>query len=288
MDPLLFLVKKVVSTILCPVGSSLFLWITGLVLLKARPRSRAGFLLVLAGGLWLFMAALPVTGVLLLRPLETRAGSYAIPQELSNAGVRYIVVLGGDSRGGELTTVDRIAYSSLVRVMEGIRLWRAVPGSRLVLSGGSYSPEKMPTGEGMAALAVESGVPPEAIVKETLSLDTDDEAKLLSPLLGKESFALVTSACHMPRALLIFRRMGLNPMPAPADFEVKRIDFDLRCLLPSANGLEMTHRAIREYIGALVVSMKGLRATSTSSNYDDVNLAARTMARDSSCPNSMK
>ncbi|MBI4964680.1 MAG: YdcF family protein [Desulfomonile tiedjei] len=262
MELLLFLAKKAISTIIYPVGSSLALWIAGLVLLRVRPRSRAGFLLVLAGGLWLLVAALPVTGVLLLKPLESKAGSYANPQQLSRAGVKYIVVLGGDIRGGELTTVDRIACSSLVRVMEGIRLWRGVPGSRLVLSGGTYSSETMPSAEGMAALALELGVPPEAIVKEISSLDTDDEARLLSPVLGKGPFALVTSACHMRRSLLIFRSMGLDAIPAPADFEVKKVALDLRYFLPSAMGLEKTHKAIHEYIGTLVVLMKGSRAGS--------------------------
>ena len=262
MDQLLFLVKKVLSTIVYPVGSSLLLWIVGLVVLKAKPRSRAGFFLVLVGGLWLFIAALPVTAVMLLRPLETEAGPYADSQQLSKAGVKYIVVLGGDARGGELTTVDRIAYSSLVRVMEGIRLWRGVPESRLVLSGGRYSSEFMPTAEGMAALAMELGVPPEAIVRESLSLDTDDEARLLAPILGKNPFALVTSACHMRRSLLIFRRMGLNPIPAPADFEVKKIDFGLRSFLPAAESLEITSKAVHEYVGALVVRFKGRKAAS--------------------------
>jgi len=266
MDQALFLVKKVVSTFVYPVGSALLLWMAGLVLLKARPRSRAGFFLVLAGGLWLFIAALPATAVLLMRPLETRAGSYADPRQLSNAGVKCIVVLGGDIRGGELTAADRIACSSLVRVMEGIRLWRGIPGGRLVLSGGSYSTELMPSAEGMAALAAESGVPHEAIVKESLSLDTDDEARLLSPILGKESFALVTSACHMRRSLLIFRRMGLNPVPAPADFAVKKVDFGLRSFLPAASSLEMTHTAIHEYAGTLVVLIKGPQGARAPSN----------------------
>ncbi len=260
MDQLLFLAKKVLSTVIYPVGSSLLLWIVGLVILKSRPRSKAGFLLVLAGGIWLLVAALPVTAVLLLRPLENAAGSYADSQQLSKAGVKYIVVLGGDIRGGDLTTVDRIACSSLVRVMEGIRLWRGVPGSRLVLSGGSYSSELMPTADAMAALAVESGVPREAILKESLSLDTDDEARLLAPLLGKNPFALVTSACHMRRSLLIFRRIGLNPIPAPADFEVKSVNFGLRSFFPVATSLELTHKAIHEYVGTVVVLMKGSRA----------------------------
>lgn len=257
MDQLLFLAKKVVSTVVYPVGTSLSLWIVGLVLWKARPRNRTGFLLVLAGGLWLLTAALPATAVLLLRPLETKAGSYADPRQLRNDGVEYIVVLGGDLRGGELTAADRIAYSSLVRVMEGIRLWRGLPGSRLVLSGGRYSAELLPSAEGMAAMALESGVPPSAIVKESLSLDTDDEARLLSPILGKKAFALVTSACHMRRSLLIFRRTGLNPIPAPADFEAQQFSFGLISLLPGAHGLEMTHKAIHEYVGTLVVLMKG-------------------------------
>ena len=105
--------------------------------------------------------------------------------------------------------------------MEGIRLWKSVPDSKLVLSGGTFSPRKMATGLGMALLARELGVPQDAIVLESRSWDTTDEARLLKPILGENKFALVTSAYHMRRAVLTFKRMGLDPNPRAGGFHDK-------------------------------------------------------------------
>jgi uncharacterized SAM-binding protein YcdF (DUF218 family) len=256
MDWLLFLTKKTISLALYPLGASLLMWALGTLVWLRRPRSRAGVLLMWVGGLWLLAMSLPVTGFYLLHSLEARAGGYADPGKLASDGVKYIVVLGGDLRPGKLTAADRIANTSLVRLMEAIRLWKSLPDGKLVLSGGRYSPKIMTTGDGMAELAREMGVPHDAILVERESLDTDDEAQLLKPLLGVHPFALVTTACHMPRSLMLFRGKGLNPIPAPADFETKEFVFELVGILPRMSGLDKSHKATHEYLGICVLMMK--------------------------------
>ncbi len=255
----LFVAKSIIGGSLNPICISLLLCLTGATLWILRPRSRVGLVLVLSGSLVLLVMSLPLTGRRLLRSLELKAGEYADPEELSRNDVKWIVVLGGDLRGGELSPADRVAYSSLVRVMEGIRLWKAMPDSKLVLSGGTYSSRKMPTGLGMALLARELGVPQTAIVVENQSWDTQGEARLLKPILGKNRFALVTSAYHMRRSVLSFKRMGLDPIPAPADFMTKGVfQLGVQAFLPSPMALELSQTAIHEYLGTLWLATKGL------------------------------
>ena len=138
----LFVAKSIIGGALNPICISLLLCLTGATLWILRPRRRVGFVLVMSGSLVLLVMSLPLTGDRLVRSLELKAGEYADPRELSRNDVKWIVVLGGDLRGGDLSPADRVAYSSLVRVMEGIRLWKAMPDSKLVLSGGTYSPAK--------------------------------------------------------------------------------------------------------------------------------------------------
>jgi uncharacterized SAM-binding protein YcdF (DUF218 family) len=157
-----------------------------------------------------------------------------------------------------LTPADRAACSSLVRCMEGVRLWKRLPAAKLVLSGGTLSSQKMSTAQGMALVAQDLGVPREATILETESWDTADEAEFLKPVLGKSPFALVTSASHMWRSLIIFRRVGLFPIPAPADFEARKLGVEFETLLPSTSSLVTSQKAVHEYLGVCLILFKDL------------------------------
>ena len=258
MEWTLFVAKNLIERMLNPICGSLLLSLTGAIIWYLRPGRRIGLALVVSGALVLLVMSLPMTAGFMVHSLELKAGPYADPTELSRDGVRCIVVLGGDLRGGDLSPADRVAYTSLVRVMEGIRLWKGLPKSKLVLSGGSVCSRSMATGLGMALLAQEIGVPKNAIVVENQSWDTEDEARFLKPILGKDKFALVTSACHMRRSVLDFKRMGLNPIPAPADFQTKDFHGGLGEFIPSPDALTMSQIAIHEYLGTLWLKMKQL------------------------------
>ena len=264
MDWALFLTKKVLSVLVYPLGIALLLWLVGVVRWLFRPRSRAGLLLVWCGALWLLVVSLPATGFYLLHPLETRAGPYADPTSLRTKGVKFVVVLGGDLRRGNLTAADRVAYTSLVRLMEGVRLWKAIPGAKLVLSGGTYSSDVMDCAEAMAIMAAQLGVPAEATILERGSWDTQDEAHLLKPILGKDAFAMITTASHMPRAMMTFARARLRPIPAPADFETLDFALDYRAFLPDARGIATTQKAVHEYFGIMALFIKRLVAGSST------------------------
>ncbi|HMK33698.1 MAG TPA: ElyC/SanA/YdcF family protein [Desulfomonilaceae bacterium] len=258
MNWVFFSVKKAISVFLYPLGLSLVLWALGIIVWVRNRGSRTGFSLVLCGGLCLAIPSCPLVSDRLLRSLEVKAGPYSDPAELQKKGVKFIVVLGGDLRAGDLTPADRVGYTSLVRCMEGIRLWKRMPGSKLVLSGGSISSKKMSTADGMSIFAQDLGVPKDAIVLEGESWDTADEAEQLKPVLGRNAFALVTSAPHMWRALIIFRRAGLSPVPAPADFDTKVISFEYDKLYPSAASLAASQQAVHEYLGVCALLIKDL------------------------------
>lgn len=256
MDFFLFTLKKIVSAFFYPLQLAGILWLIGVIVWIKRPRSRKGLALVAASGIWLLVMSSPLASFLIVKPLENMAGPYAEPAGLAGKGVEYIVVLGGDIRFGNLTPADRVANSSLVRVMEGIRLWKGIPGSRLVLSGGSESAGVMTSAEAMSLLALQLGVPKDAIVLEDRSLDTEEEARLLKPFLANRKFALVTTALHMNRSLMHFRRVGLDPFPAPADFQAKKFRYGVRSFIPSVDSLLRSQAGVHEYLGTLFLIIK--------------------------------
>ncbi len=171
----------------------------------------------------------------------------------------YIVVLGGGiNRGEPLPVTSQIGLESLSRLLEGVRLYRAEPGRKLILSGGPvFNP--IPESQIMSRVALIMGVNPRDILQESLSRDTEEEARLLKPLVGRERFFLVTSAAHMPRAMALFRRQGLEPVAAPMDLPAQQKgpcypeDF-----FPSSHSLQRTEIALHEYLGLAWAWLRGV------------------------------
>ncbi|MDA8405993.1 MAG: YdcF family protein [Deltaproteobacteria bacterium] len=251
MQYFLFVTKKVVSVMIYPVGLTLALGFMALVMF-IKKRNRSGVVLLSLAGITLLAFSLVWTGLALLRPLENEAGPYADPAKLRAAGVEYIVVLGGTSFTKEMSASD-IWDRSVLRLLEGIRLWKEIPEAKLVLSGGAPSSSEM-----MAVLPIRLGVPRESLILETRALDTDDEANLFKPIVGAAPFALVTSASHIPRAIRLFSGKGMNPLPCPCDFRAKRRQPLFVLLSPNADGLYNSGIALHEYYGRIFYWLKGL------------------------------
>ena len=255
MSAVWFIAKKLISRMLFPVGQVLLLWLLGALIWWRRPQRRLGPLLMLAAGLWLLVLSLPLTGTLLLHGLELRNYHYATPAELLQKGVNRVVVLSGGVSPGPESPADRLSPQTLKRLWEGVSLWKRMPGAKLVLTGGGFFG---PNSEArfMADLAREMGVPPQDMILETASWDTDDQARRLRAMLGQRPFALVTSATHMPRSLLTFRAYGLHPIAAPADFRTKGMQVSLFSFVPQALGLKASEDAVYEYLGLAWLRLK--------------------------------
>jgi uncharacterized SAM-binding protein YcdF (DUF218 family) len=128
--------------------------------------------------------------------------------------IKYVVVLGGGYTSALAQPLaSQLGAFTLPRVVEGVRLWHALPHTRLVLSGKGW--ETITEAEAMAKLAQGLGVPRERMILDPASSNTAEHPLKLAPILGRETFVLVTSAIHMPRALAHFQRAGLAPLPAP-------------------------------------------------------------------------
>ena len=249
MEELLFISKKILSSILQPVGLVLVLWLAGMVAWRRKLGSRMAYWFLLAAGILLLVMSFPITSFLLISPLEKQAGPYADIRALKEAEIRYIVVLGGGSGSDRLSPADRVG-GGLFRVMEGTRIWQGIPETRLVLSGMGF-PVGRTKAESMEALPRQLGVPKTALELETRAWDTRDEARFFSQLVGNDRFALVTSAYHIPRAMKDFEAMGLKPIPAPCEFKAHRLPEIYEWFLPDSDALRNVQLALHEYFGIM-------------------------------------
>lgn len=126
-----------------------------------------------------------------------------------------------------------------------------IPGSKLILSGFSGSGE-LSHAEVMAESALFLGVNPRDTFLMPQPTITYEEAKCYIRRFGKEKrLILVTSANHMPRAMLVFQSHGLYPIQAPAAFYYKIGTKKGVNWLSAIDNVKNAQIAIQELIGIL-------------------------------------
>ena len=259
----MFLIKKILGSLLLPLPLCLLISFLGLFLLWRGKRELTGKVLVTIGLVSLaFLSYAPVSRIL-NNPLKNSFSAYMMtkvsdPGTKAERKVKYVVVLGGGHNSDPLIPVTgRLNSHSLFRLMEGIRVFRQTPGSKLVLSGcGAFDP--VPEAHVMADVARFLGVDKNDIILESRSNDTKDQARLVHTIVGNQPFALVTSAIHMPRSVALFRKQGMDPIPAPAGKTVGTPQA-LRpsSFFPDATDLETSSAAVHEYLGLIWAKLMG-------------------------------
>ncbi|MGV3344847.1 envelope biogenesis factor ElyC [Enterobacteriaceae bacterium LUAb1] len=248
-----FILKKIVGGLLLPLPFLLLLMALGLVMLwLSRWQKTAKSLLSISWLLMLLLSTQPIADKL-LQPIEQRYPTWHGEQP-----VEYIVVLGGGYTWNEKwAPSSNLINNSLPRVTEGIRLWRANPGSKMIFTGAASPDNTVSAAEAGARVAQSLGVPATDTLTLNAPRDTEEEAAAVAPLVGQQPFLLVTSASHLPRAMIFFRSQGLHPLPAPAN--QLAIDSPLNgweSVLPSPLWLNHSERAWYESLGRAWQSLK--------------------------------
>lgn len=246
------LLKAAASALGKPLLMGLIIEGAGLLLVRG-PRRRAGIWMVAAGALISYLASIPLVGNALLSGLEHRYPAFDPTQA---GGVRDIVVLGsGYDPQDHVPVTGALDPDGLARIVEGVRLARSRPDTRLLVSGGAL-PGFTPGALGYAQMAVELGIDRSALVILDEALDTAQEAREVVGALGHAPFILVTSAYHMPRAMRIMQRAGANPLPAPTGQILHPHRGTERLgLIPGSRGLHETELALHEYLGLAALDL---------------------------------
>jgi uncharacterized SAM-binding protein YcdF (DUF218 family) len=253
----LFPIKKIVSRFLFPLPVCIEILLAGVFLLWFTRHQKSGRVLVTAGTGLLLLLSYDAPSESLLRGLEHQYGRLT-PSALSelqagspDRGVKWIVVLGGGTNPDpDLPISSRLAYSSVVRLIEGIRLYRENKGSKLIVSGGGAEDRSRCDAALMSELARTLGVPQQDIIEEDQSRDTEDEALFIKPLVKDDAFILVTSASHMPRSMRLFAGNGMKPIPAPTDYLTSNVRImPPDAFFPDPQALDKATRAVYEYLG---------------------------------------
>lgn len=242
----MFLFKKIAGELLAPLSIVLIAAAVALVLLWFTRRQRLGKLIATAAFLLFVSLAYGWLGGPALHALER---AYA-PMVSPPPGVKWIVVLGGGAYSDpDLPSHWRMTESTLARTVEGVRLYRQLPAATVVLSGGPVFGSGSDA-ETMSALSVELGVPRERIVVEGASEDTESQARVIREMLKGERCILVTSAVHMRRSLALFRKQGVDALPAPTHYlSQSNAALQPANFFPRPGRIRGADAAMHEYLG---------------------------------------
>ncbi|MBC8419567.1 MAG: envelope biogenesis factor ElyC [Proteobacteria bacterium] len=260
----MFLLKKILGSFFLPLPLCLLISFLGLFLLWRGKREVAGKILVTIGLVALtFFSYDPVSNAL-NDPLKGKFSPYMMDKgspasaTKANERVKYVVVLGGGQHSDpSIPVTGQLTRHSMVRLMEGIRIFRQNPGSKLIVSGcGAFDP--IPEAHIMAEVATFIGIDRNQIILEPASNDTEDQARLIKSIVANHPFVLVTSAVHMPRAVALFRKQGMDPIPAPAGQTAStRQVLTPKSFFPNSSALEDASCAVHEYMGLIWAKLRG-------------------------------
>jgi uncharacterized SAM-binding protein YcdF (DUF218 family) len=207
----------------------------------------------------LALAAWTSLGALILSPLEERFQRPSPPP----AKVDGIVVLGGGLEGA--INLARGGYelnSGGDRFVETAVLARRYPEARIVVSGGVGTLLLEGESDAMSAqrLLTALGVDPERLILEAKSRNTYENAvftsRMVKPKPG-ETWLLVTSAFHMPRAKALFDKAGFPMVPWPVDYRTSGREGISLFADNSVDALSNTTTAMREWIGLFAYWLAG-------------------------------
>jgi uncharacterized SAM-binding protein YcdF (DUF218 family) len=241
--------KDIVGFLTTPSSLIILFWLIGMVALFIGRLRRLGMLLLVIGGVFYVILASGPVSSWLLGQLEHRYPALNHMDEVKN--VETIVVLAGHAEPDSYLPISSVVSSSTAfRLMEAVRLWRVIEGSKILISGAGDAPELM------KKVLISLGVPGQSIVLENKGRNTYESAVNVRQMVGAGGIILVTSAGHMPRSLGVFRKNGMNPIPAPTDYMTAP-----SCLvagyLPRASHLVYSDLAVHEYLGLLWYKITG-------------------------------
>ena len=250
---MLFLSSKLLWIVIEPANAILIMTVAGVVLLRPC-RPQLGYGIVLVGVASLVVIALFPIPQLLLAPLEDRfAEPHALPERVDG-----IIVLGGAVDPREFAIRGTPGLNEAAeRMTSFVKLVRAYPSARAVFTGGNGTLNASEATEADVAkkLFGDLGVDTSRVLFEGKSRNTYENVLFSKNLVHPrpdESWILITSADHMPRAVGIFRRLDWPVIPYPVAYKS-----DATYQPDLADHLNRVDEAAHEWIGLIAYRLLG-------------------------------
>lgn len=246
----MFALKKIITSTILPPG--IFIAALLIAAVFAKKRLRIAFVLIAC---ILYGLSIPPAKNLLMAPLED---VYKQPPLTEVIKCDAYVVLGGGviEDVPDIDGKGSLAGDSYARVLSAFRLYLAMP-KPIVISGGNVH-DRQTEAEIAKRLLLSLGVKEDHIIAEGRSRDTHDNARFTKELAERRNIqriALITSAYHMKRSIMLFARHFKDITPYPVGYHTSRARYDFYAFLPSAGSMEDLSIALKERLGILFYSL---------------------------------
>ena len=242
--------RELLSNIILPLPVFWILIIISFLFFRKK-KGKIARICLWCGLFCLLVVSTPFIPKLLVQNLENKYSTCELETLQQKTNIHILVLGGGQTNDSRLPANSQLSRGALARLTEGIRILNHLDGSILVTSGYSGKREDIPQAEVLAQTAMLLGIGSGRIKKQTLPKNTWMEATEYKRIFGDSTtLVLVTSAIHMPRAIYLFQKAGLNPIPAPTDYLVKKGEkINPLFWMPKSGNIAKTEAAVHEYVG---------------------------------------
>lgn len=255
----MFFLQKCLTSFLVPPGIFVPLLLAVAWRSHRCQQSRQALALILVA-LSIWTVSTPLASRTIMKGIER---GVHIPEHIQGD---VIVLLGGGihDKVPDLSGRGTPSTGSLPRVVTAARLQKRL-GIPVIISGGGVFAGRTVEGVISRRFLTDLGVPNDKILIEGKSRDTLENARFTRQIMEKHGFRqplLVTSAYHMQRSVLAFRRSGIEVVPVPSHFisggDPDVVWFDL---LPDALAMNEVSQVLKEHIGMIYYRLVGKGGT---------------------------
>lgn len=241
----MFLIRKAIAAFILPPGIFIVILMFAAVWFFLRRKVAPGLVTFLIALVMWGASITPVSDAL-MRGLEH---DFSIPRDPKGD---VIVLLGGGVYGKvpDMTGTGAPSEEMYGRIVTAVRLQKKLDVP-IIVSGGKVFEHKEAEAPIVRRFLLDLGVAPQKIIVEERSRDTFENAQYTKELcreLRLKRPVVVTSAYHLKRAVLSFRKAGMEVTPFPASFKsAQGKQYDWTDYLPG--DYRRVAAAVHEYLG---------------------------------------
>jgi len=150
---------------------------------------------------------------------------YIKPSKISNSQLTGVIVLGGGVEQGLVPKERNEAslYGAAERLTKATEIYRKNPRIIILFSGysGSLEPKGWSESDTARKFFIDQGVREENLIFENQSRNTFENVKYSKKILEdkKGNWGLITSASHMTRSFMVFKKNGIIVEPISVDYK---------------------------------------------------------------------